>query len=118
MLQKLGVFPLPYGRGSVGALQGAGASPAGLVAVAGLWGPWIHFPRGGRGSVFRHRTEQRPVLRQPFRHDSTTDIGESEVAALEAVGELQVVESEQVEQRGLKIVHVHGAISRVPADFI
>jgi hypothetical protein len=34
------------------------------------------------------------------------------------VGELQMVESEQVEQRGLKIVHVHGAIGCVPADFI
>ncbi len=116
MLRKLGVFPLPYGRGSMGALPGDRHRPRALLR---WWGYGrFHFPRGSRGSAFRHRTEQRPVLRQPFRHDSTTDIGESEVAALEAVGELQMVESEQVEQRGLKIVHVHGAISRVPADFI
>ena len=35
------------------------------------------------------------------------DVGEAEVAALEAVGELRVVEAEQMQDRGLEVVHMH-----------
>jgi len=34
-------------------------------------------------------------------------VGQAVVAALEAVGELLVVEAEQMEQRRVQVVHVH-----------
>ena len=45
-------------------------------------------------------------------------IGEAEVAALEAPGELFVVEAELVEQGGMKVVDVDPAFGDAEAEFI
>ena len=67
---------------------------------------------------FIRRPKGQPALRQPFRHHTSADVGESEVAALEAVGQLQMVESEEVQECGLEVIHVYRAVGRMPADLI
>ncbi len=47
-------------------------------------------------------------LCQPAIDDFAADVGQAEVAALIAVRQLEVVEAEQVQQRGVEIVHVNG----------
>ena len=52
--------------------------------------------------VFEHDTEgHSPRLRQQLLHDVPVHIGEAEVAALEAVGQLLMVEAEQVQNGGM-----------------
>ena len=41
------------------------------------------------------------------------NVGESEVAALETVGQPRVVQPHQVEDRGLKVMDVHPVFDRV-----
>lgn len=50
--------------------------------------------------------------------DAAVDIGEAEVAALEAVSELFVVDAELVEQGGVEIVYVNFVDLGVVAEFI
>ena len=49
--------------------------------------------------------------RQQFLHHPAMHVGQPEVAAGVAVGELRVIETEQVQNRGVEVVHVN-AISR------
>src|SRR4030095_10405879 len=51
-------------------------------------------------------------------HDFAGDVGEAKVAALEAVGEAQVIEAEEVEDRGVEIVDMHRVARDVPADLV
>ena len=48
-------------------------------------------------------------LRQQLLHDVPVHVGEAEVAALVLVGELRVVDAQQVQDRGLQVVDVDGA---------
>ena len=45
-------------------------------------------------------------LRQQLRHHVSMHVGQAEIAALEAVGQLGVVEAEQVQDRGVQVVGV------------
>ena len=45
-------------------------------------------------------------------------IGQAEVAALVLVGELLMINTELVEQRGVEVVHVHGILDDVVAVVI
>ena len=45
-------------------------------------------------------------------------VGEAEVAALEAVGELGVVEAEQVQDGGVEVVDVDLVLDGVEAEFV
>jgi len=49
-------------------------------------------------------------------NDFAGDVGEAKVAALEAVGEAQVIEAEEVEDCGVEIVDMHRVARDVPAD--
>ena len=57
-------------------------------------------------------------LGQQFFDDRAADVGEAEVAALEAVGELRVVEAQQVQQRGVQIVDVDAVFDDVEAEVV
>ena len=46
------------------------------------------------------------------------DVGEAEVAAIKAVGDLEVVEAEEVEEGGVEVVDVDGVSGDAPADFV
>ncbi len=46
------------------------------------------------------------------------DVGEAEVAALEAEGEAGVVETEEVQERGVQVVDVHAVFDRVEAEVV
>src|SRR5689334_13499171 len=51
----------------------------------------------------------RPRLnasRQELRHDLAADVGQAEIAALETVGQLRVIEAEEVQDRGVQVVDV------------
>src|ERR1051325_782652 len=48
----------------------------------------------------------------------TVDVGEAEVAALETVGELLVIDAEKMEQRGVKVMDVHDVLDGVVAEFV
>src|SRR5262245_65242797 len=56
--------------------------------------------------------------RQELSHYLARHIGESEVAALEAVDEAGVVESEEVEDRCLKIMDVDGILGNAEAEVV
>ncbi len=58
------------------------------------------------------------VLRQQLLHDAAVDVGEAEVAALEAVGEFLVVEAEEMKDRRLEIVDMDGVFGDVEPEVI
>ena len=45
-------------------------------------------------------------------------IGDSKIAALEAVGQLLVIEAEEMQDRRVQIMHVNGIFLDAPADFV
>ena len=45
-------------------------------------------------------------------HNATVDVGQAKVTAGMAEGQLLMVEAEQVQQRGVEIVHVHPVLHR------
>ena len=45
-------------------------------------------------------------------------VGQAEVAALEAEGELRVVEAEQVQDRGVQVVNVDAVLDGVEAEVV
>ena len=49
---------------------------------------------------------------------SAAHIGQAVVAALEAVGEPGVVQAQQVQQRGVQVVHMDGIGHDVEAEFV
>ncbi len=57
-------------------------------------------------------------LCQDSLHHLAVDVGEAVVAALEAVGELLVVEAEEVEDGGLEVVDVDGVLGRTESEFV
>ena len=57
-------------------------------------------------------------LRQQPLHHFAAHVGEAEVTALEAVGELLVVETELVQQRGVEIVDVDLVLHRVEPEVV
>ena len=63
-------------------------------------------------------TEIFVPLSQNFFHDLSVDVGETEVSSLEAVGELFVVEAEEVEEGGVEVVDVDFAVDHSEAEFV
>lgn len=57
-------------------------------------------------------------LRQNLLHDAPLRVGQPELATAVAIGELLVVETEQVQDRGVEIVDRHLARYRFGADLI
>ena len=55
---------------------------------------------------------------QDFADDVAVDVGQAEVAALEAVGQLGVVEAQQVQDRGLQVVDVDAVLDGVEAELV
>ena len=53
-----------------------------------------------------------------FANDDNGDVGQAEVAALEAVGQLRVVEAEQVQHRGVQVVDVDLVLDDVEAELV
>ena len=56
------------------------------------------------------RGKVRLPSRQQLRHHIPMHVGQAEIAALEAVGELGVVEAEQVQDRGVQVVDSVGQV--------
>ena len=56
--------------------------------------------------------------RQDLPHHLAMHIGQPEVAAGVAVGEPGVVEAEQVQDRGVQVVDVHGVLDGLVAEFV
>ena len=57
-------------------------------------------------------------LDQKFPDDLAADVGQAEVAALEAVGQPRVVEAEQVQDRGVQVVDVDLVLDGVEAEVV
>ena len=55
---------------------------------------------------------------QNFTHDLAVDVGQAEVSAGVAVGELFVVEAEQVEHRGVEVVDRNWVLDGSEAKFV
>ncbi len=55
---------------------------------------------------------------EEFGDDFAVDVGEAEVAALEAVGEAGVIEAEEVEEGGVEVVDVDGVAGGVEAEVV
>ena len=58
------------------------------------------------------------TLSEDGLNDVTVDVGEAIVAALEFIGELFVIDSEEVEEGGVEIVNVDGVFDGVKADVV
>jgi len=56
--------------------------------------------------------------RRAAGHKLPVHIGQPEVAALEAVSQLGVIESQQVQDGSVQVVHVHGILDRVEAKLV
>lgn len=66
-----------------------------------------------------HQVRRRSSpLRQDFAHHSTMHIGQTVIAAGVAIGEVFVVESHQVQDRGVEVVNVDGVLADVDAVLI
>src|SRR5215467_6268316 len=76
----------------------------------------VDLPDPGRPTISTIRCFT-PLSEDLLRHYAG-DVGQPEVAATEAVGQLLVIEAEQVENRGVEIVNVHPVLHRVIADII
>ena len=57
-------------------------------------------------------------LCQQLRHHIPMHVGQTEIAALEAVGQLGVVEAEQVQDRGVEVVDVDFVRRGVEAELV
>src|SRR5258708_5829637 len=71
----------------------------------------------GSRSVFKRPLQPFP-LRQNVLHDMPLDVGKPEIAALKPIGELFVIEAEQVQDRGLQIVDSDFVADHREAKFI
>ena len=56
--------------------------------------------------------------RQQLRHHLAMHVGQPEIAALETVGQLGVIEAEQVQQRGVQVVDVNAILDDVEAELV
>lgn len=70
-----------------------------------------------RGSSSANRASFEPDrrLRNHLAHQLAVDIRQAEIAPLEAIGELRVIEAQEMENGGLQIVDVHAVFHRVKA---
>src|SRR2546422_6900473 len=59
-----------------------------------------------------------PDSRQDLPHGLPANVSQAEIAALEAISEPQVIDPQQVENRGVKVVHVNGVLRSVVAQVI
>ena len=59
-----------------------------------------------------------PTLPPPRSANFTRYVGQAEVAALEAVGQLLVVQAEQVQDRRLQVVDVDAVLGDVEAELV
>src|SRR5437763_690927 len=55
---------------------------------------------------------------EEFLHDATGYVGEAEVAALEAIGQLGVVEAQEVEEGRVQVVDVDLVLDRLEAEVV
>src|SRR5438105_1552505 len=58
------------------------------------------------------------VSRQQRFHHLAADVGQAEIAALETIGQPLVIEAEEVQERGLEVVDVHGIFGDVVAKIV
>jgi hypothetical protein len=63
-------------------------------------------------------SSDEPVLRDEFFHDFAVDICQTEIAGRIAICELRVIESEQMQHRGMQVVHGHTIFDRFESEFI
>lgn len=83
-------------------IRAAGAVATGPPgALRGTCGPLVS-PRTAPFALPVARVSGEDVL-----HHDSVHVGETEVAALVGIGEPQVVDAQQVQDRGVEIVHVH-----------
>ena len=62
------------------------------------------------------RSRRRHKSGEHFLYNLAGDVGKAEVAALVAVRELEVIETEKMQQRGVEIVDVDRVFFDIPAD--
>ena len=75
----------------------------------------LRWPTGDGPAV--HPYHVYPSGEEGFHH-LAVDVGETEVAALEAEGELFVVDAEQMQDGGVQVVHVNLVLGDVEAQFV
>ena len=60
----------------------------------------------------------RPRSRQPVGDHPASNIGETEVTSLETMGQLEMVESEGMQHRGVEVIDVDWVFGNSPSDFV
>ena len=68
--------------------------------------------------TFANQTALGQALTDEGLDQVAADIGQSEVASLESIGQLGVLDAELVEQGGVKVVDVYRVFVDAPADFV
>ena len=59
-----------------------------------------------------------PMSGDDVVHDVAVDVGQTKIAARVAIGQLFVIEAEEVKNRGMEIVHMHRVFRDVHAEFV
>jgi hypothetical protein len=65
----------------------------------------------------RHHEAERPSSEDGLDNVSV-NVGQAKISTLETEGQLCVVEAEQMQDRGVEIVDVHGVLNRIEPKFI
>ena len=71
-----------------------------------------------RGNIRREKALLSVSLRQNLFHYAAVYICEPEVSSLEAVGEPFVIETQQMQESGVKVMHVNFAVHYAEAQFV
>ena len=91
----------------------------GVAALTRSPSRWAEVRRSGAGRTNPAvRRSKLRTSRQQCAHDLAVDVGQPEAAALVQVGQAFVIDAEQVQQRGVEIVDVHGMLGDVVGEVV
>src|SRR5437868_1158711 len=70
------------------------------------------------GMIFASTRRALCALRQDVLHNLAVHVGQAEMAALELVGQLEMVDAQAAKNRGLKVMHMDGIGDHVVAVIV
>src|SRR5687768_13872469 len=68
--------------------------------------------------MVRIRRHPTLTLRQKLRHHVPADVGQTEITPLEPIGQVQMVQPEQMENGRVKVIHMNRVLHNIPSDLV
>src|SRR5262245_46966414 len=72
----------------------------------------------GAATARRLRNNRLQPLGDDILHDIARDVGEPEISSVESVRQLRVLDSEQMQDRGVEVIHADAIYGRLVPDLI